>query len=103
MERDSDHDEIIRLRERLHTVESTVIGIQYLVADLGKWRDEVRNRLDTLSEQLDNLVNADEIAQAVATRMRSTRTIHLTFVQKSVGLIAALTAIVASLKVLIGG
>lgn len=63
MERD-DHEEILRLRDRQHDIEGTVAGLKFMVDDLREWRAQARL-------QLEDLVKADELADAVAQRLNA--------------------------------
>ena len=74
MERD-DHDEILRLRDRAHALESKMVGVELMLRLLDGWRIRA-------SEQLEDLVKADELAELLAQRVRSERTLGLTIVQK---------------------
>ena len=74
MERD-DHDEILRLRDRAHALESKMVGVELKLRLLDDWRVRA-------SEQLEDLVKADELAELLAQRVRHERTISLTIVQK---------------------
>lgn len=66
-ERD-DHDEILRLRERLHSMESDLLGLKFQTSDLREWRAEARGQLAALRKEMDGVMTADEIADAVARR-----------------------------------
>lgn len=70
LERD-DHAEILRLRERLHNVESKLVGVEFLLADLREWRAQAR-------VQLEDLVKAEDIAEAVARKLGEKRDDELT-------------------------
>lgn len=75
MERD-DHDEILRLRDRIHDIDASIVAFRLLIDDLREWRAQAR-------VQLEDLVKADDVAEAVTERMRKDRTLGLTFVQKA--------------------
>lgn len=64
----------------------------YRIRELERWRDEeARPALRTLRREVDAMTKADEIADAVAVRVRKDRAVALTLVQK-VGLIAFMIA-----------
>lgn len=87
-----DHDEVLRLRERVHELVELVGAIRWQTDDLREWRREVRETLDQHSRQLLELVKSEEIADAIADRMRRQHTLQLTLLQK---LIAGVVAGVA--------
>ena len=97
MERD-DHDEIMRLRDRMHSVESKLVGIELVLAALREWQHKVDGRLKELAEKLDGIVKADEIADEVAKRMRQTRSLHLTRVQRVLGVIGTLALVATAAR-----
>lgn len=78
MERE-DHDELLRCRERLHTLEGKVVALDLLVADLREWRAQIRVQVEQNSKRIDGLVKADEIADAVAAKLREERIDGVTF------------------------
>jgi hypothetical protein len=77
-------NEILRLRGRLHEVESKLVGIEMLLNDLREWRAEVRHFLEEIRDE------------------ERERKVRLTLAQKMVGLV--LTGLVAAdaLKGLLG-
>ena len=89
-ERD-EHEEILRLRDRLHHAESKLVGIEFMLNDLREWRAQARVQFEGFGVQLEGLVKADELADALAKKMRNERTFHLTIVEKvGAGLFALL-------------
>lgn len=62
--------EILRLRDRLHDVESKLVGIELLISDLREWRAEVRTQLRAINSKLESLVSAEAIAEAVAEALK---------------------------------
>lgn len=66
---------------------------------LDKWRTEIDGRLSRLEQRVGDLTKADEIAEAVAQKMRSERTLGLTFVQKVGGGLFALALVLIPILV----
>jgi len=75
----------------MHTVEGKVAALGWIVEDLREWRAEAR-------VQLEDLVKADEIAEAVAKKMRGERTLHLTWVQKAAAFVVGAVAVAGGIK-----
>lgn len=77
--------EIDRLRDRLHTLESSVTACKLLIDDVREWRAEIRVWQRGVNETLQELSTADEIANAVADavqdRMTTNSRLRLTRVQ----------------------
>lgn len=90
MDRD-DHDELLRCRERLHTLETHVLALELHQQSLREWRAEARR-------QLEGLVNANDVAEAVAQRMKQDRTIGLTLVQKLAAFVVGAVLLADSVK-----
>lgn len=67
----ADHDEILRLRNRMHDIEAELIGFKYLLDDLREWRKRADRKLE-------DLVKADELAEAVAQKLNEGTTQKLT-------------------------
>ncbi len=63
--------EIIRLRDRVHDMASTLTALRYLVDDHTRWQKHFEPIIEDLRE-------ADRIADAVAKRMQEDRTNELT-------------------------
>jgi hypothetical protein len=108
VEQDDQRDEIIRLRDRNHDVLSAITGLRFQVEDLREWRAETRTQLgvlsrrcDELAEQIDRVLKADEIADAVANRMAQQNTLRLTVVQKAAAFMLAAVALAGGIKGLV--
>ena len=72
---DDIREEILRLRSRMHNVESELIGLKLHNESFKQWRDRIAPVIEDLRE-------ADRIAEAVATKMGEQRTVSFTKVQK---------------------
>lgn len=90
MERD-ERDEILRLRDRMHAVEGKAAALEWLVDDLREWRAQART-------QLEDLVKADDVAEAVAERMKRDRALGLTFVQKAAAFVVGAVLLADSVR-----
>lgn len=87
--------EILRLRERQHSTESKVVGLEFIVNDLREWRAEMRHRIDHIDESLEKLVNSEAIEQAE-------RKLQLTLAQKLVALLVGAVALADAIRGLVG-
>ena len=99
-ERDRDHEEVLRLRERMHSVEGRTAAHGWMLDELHDWRTRAVAQLDEHERRLRDIVKADEIAEAVAAKVSGT--VRLSVVQKVVGTLAAAIAIAGGAKVLVG-
>lgn len=75
--------ELLRARERLHKVESSVLAVDLNVKNL-------RRVVDEIVPKVNHLARADEIAEAVAQRVDSQRQVTFTAVQKWTAVIGLL-------------
>lgn len=85
-------DEITRLRDRMHNVESKLSGLEWFINDYKEFRRETRHQLSEHERQLDELVKSDEIAEAVAEKMKENGTVRLTKAQTWIAALAMLAA-----------
>ncbi len=60
---------------------------------LDQWRKEIEQRLGLLNSKVDGLTRADEIAEAVAQKMRQEHSLNLTIVQKGAATLFALATL----------
>lgn len=97
---DSD-GEILRLRDRVHGVEGSVVALEWQIRGLQEWRGETRRLLDELAESLDGIVKQDELADALAARMRRQHTLQLTILQKVIAGVVGLTAFADAIRGLV--
>lgn len=71
---------------------------QFKLEALDEWRREtVDPELALLRRDLEELLKADEIADAVAEKMRHTRTVHLTLVQKTAAFVVGAAAVASAI------
>ena len=90
---------------RVHFIGIGGIGTKFFrwrLDALDLWRKDVDHSLGSIDERLKGLLKADEIAEAVAQKMRSERTLGLTFVQKLGVFVVGAVAVAGGLKGLIG-
>lgn len=78
--------------------ERTILRLVWRVDDLDKWRETVDGRLGWLTRELERLVKADEIADAVASKMNEREGWHLSVIQRR---LAIATVLVTALGVLV--
>lgn len=69
---------------------------------LDEWRKDVEKRLSGCVERLDGLTKSDEIAEAVAAKMRSERVLQLTWAQKAVAGVVGAVAFADAIRGLVG-
>lgn len=98
----SEHDEILRLRDRMHDVGGELAALHHQVSDLHRSRAELQRKLDELGEQVGRMARADDIADAVAARVNAANTLRLTTAQRLLGAAIGLTSLATALKVLVG-
>lgn len=82
--------------------ELAILRLAWRVDALDKWRERIDTFCTETTATLDSLTRADEIADAVASRMEKTHTLHLTLVQRVAALVVGVSTFAAALKVLIG-
>jgi chromosome segregation ATPase len=112
-------DEILRLRDRYHELSNAHMRLEGKVEqleiwrgellgelrewrrDLQKWHDDVQSQLDTLGDELEGLMKADEIADAVAAgvsaAMQQRNKLELTLLQKLGAGVAGILALLVAL------
>lgn len=97
----TDHDEILRLRDRVDTLTQKVIGLEYLTGSQGKGigylRDEIRSaqmQLEGLEDKVAGMNHAEQIAAAVTAALRQSQRSRWTTWQKvGTGAFAALLGV----------
>lgn len=82
-------------------LELAVLRLAWRLDALDEWRREVSEQVAGNRRELERLVKADEIADAVADKVNETRTLHLTFVQKAAAFIVGLVAVADGIRGLI--
>ena len=96
-----DHDsellwrEVNRLRDRQHDLGNELARLKWHVDDLREWRAKAAG-------QLDGIVKAEEIADAVADALHERRAMHFTVGQKIAGLALAVFMAIPSAEHLAG-
>lgn len=81
-----DHEEILRLRQRLHDLANTVTTIELRVAG-------VQKKCDALEVDVAAMMEEDKIAAAVAARLRRDRSAMFSFPIKLAAFLVALSAV----------
>lgn len=94
----ANRDEILRLRERLHSVESKLVGVEWHVSDFKEWRAEMRTVIHELDESLSELSRTDQIALAVSQQVRRDVGRGWTMLQKTGAAVVALVVVAGSIK-----
>jgi hypothetical protein len=90
----SDHEEILRLRDRMHSATTRLAALELNQQALLDWRKEVSAIVDELRE-------SDRIAEAVAKRLKEQNTLTFTKWQARIAAAAVLvTAIVGTTDIL---
>lgn len=95
-----DREEILRLRDRVHSIEGDVAALKWLTGDLREWRAEARVQLAEGDTLLDGLVRKEEMETAVTEAVRKERGLQLTALQKLVGIAFAVPVFLDALKTL---
>jgi len=85
----------------MHQVESKVAAIGWIVDDLREWRAEVRLVLERIEQQLEGLVKADEVAEAVVTALGRRTRRDFALWQKAIAFVVAAVAVAGGIKGLI--
>lgn len=109
---DSDHEEILRIRERLHEAQGSLGGlvnsqrdVHRRVTDLQRELRELRRELvDLIAElrkKVDRMSQADELAAKVTEALDEQRKHVFTTAQKVVGAVAGLIMLVPSLAIIV--
>ena len=83
--------EVLRCRERLHKLESSVSGLEIILSHLRKETEHV-------STAIERMVRADEIAAAVEKRLESARRVRFTTAQRSFAILALAVGIADTLS-----
>ena len=81
-------EELVRLRDRMHKAETKLVAFDLLVSDMRSWRDRIDPVIEDLRE-------ADRIAEAVANKVNEQRNLSLTKVQKWAGVAGIVIAFLA--------
>ena len=98
----SDETEIVRLRDRMHDVESKLVGIEWIVGDLREWRAESRTVLEKCRKDLDDVMNADTVAEQVAEKLRDGRVQRWSMTEKMIGAAVAVGTLATAVHGWIG-
>ncbi len=91
-------EEILRLRSRVHEMAGKLAGFRLEIDEARRWRDDAGRWRILINERIDDLMKADEIADAVAEKLNKRRGLELTVVQKFGAVIVGITALAASVK-----
>jgi hypothetical protein len=91
-------DEILRIRDRIHEITSTIAAFKLEIDASIRWRDEADRWRKEINQLIGELMKADEIADAVAERLNKRRGLELTMLQKLAAAIVGLSALAASIK-----
>lgn len=97
-----DHDEILRIRERLHKLAADVGAINYRQQDGDRWRRGVDRQIARLQRKVDSMSHADEIASKVTEALQAQRAGNFSTLQKVVGAIVAIIALAPSIHLIAG-
>lgn len=97
-ERDDDHDEILRLRDRLHKLEGGQASHTWQLEDLREWRAQARTQIDSNAKRIDRLVTKDEMEAAVTEQLRKDKGLVLTGVQKLAITVVGVATLADSIK-----
>jgi hypothetical protein len=82
-------------------VELAILRLAWRVDALDDWRSDVDRRVAGNERELARLVKADEIAEAVAEKMKHERVLGLTFVQKAAASLVGLVVLADGIKGLV--
>ncbi len=91
----SDDPEILRLRDWKHQAESTQLAHGWRLDALDEWRRGVDRELAGCRKDLDGVMTADEMANAVAERLHERSRSTWTKREKLAGLALALLAVLS--------
>lgn len=95
MDSDETAAEILRLRDRLHDVESELVGIRFMLNDIREWRAEARTLLDRFGRELEHLSDTMAADREQASKLRSETASRWTRREKlaalAIGLLAAVS------------
>lgn len=94
--------EILRLRDKVHSLSATIGGFGYRLGGVETWKKEISDKVEDISETLEEIIKADEIADGISNKIKTERTIKLTFVQKVIVGAAGLAAIADFILRLVG-
>jgi hypothetical protein len=84
----TDREELVRARERLHKIEATLVALRVKI-------DLMHRRVDHLEPKVERLSRHDEIAQAVAQKLKERGdVISINWMYKLAGLLIAACAVV---------
>jgi hypothetical protein len=98
----SDHDEILRLRDRLHELDGTVAGLVYRQRTLEAGVERLGVDVRALTAAVAELSNADKIAQAVTAAVRNDRKHTFTIWQKIAAALVTLIVAAPSVSHIVG-
>jgi hypothetical protein len=96
-------DEIKRIRERVHQLFSYTAALKMRADDVDQWRTKADHRIERNSDRIDELEKGDEIADAVAAKIRARGRLELSVVQKIAGIVVFATSVAVAVKVLFFG
>lgn len=95
--------EILRLRDRAHDLANSLAAAHFQLSTLADWRRDIDAWKRDVEEQIDKMVKADEIADAVAARIRGDHQFRLTVTQKITGGLVVAVTVAGGVKALIFG
>lgn len=82
----NDHEEIIRVRDSVHdlrgTLNTTVLRVEVQELRLTALEDTVATHVTEYEAKVDELVESDTIAEAVATKLAGRNRLELTWIQR---------------------
>lgn len=87
MANEADHDELVRVRQRVHAMRSTLAALAFRVRTLEEWRGDHTREADAAFAKLQELVQQDETAKAIAFALRHRGRVELTWVQRASALV----------------
>jgi hypothetical protein len=96
-----DHDEVLRLRQRVHDLRTVSGAHGWRLDAFDEWRALVERRVGTLEDGLGELVTAEMIADALTEKLQAASRLKLTFAQKGAASVVGLVALADGLKGLI--
>lgn len=96
-------DEILRLRERYHSLNGEVAAMKYRINSLENWRTEHMREAEKALDELKQLMDTDRTGKAVALALKKRNKLELTFLQRAAGVAIFTLSIATAIKTFIGG
>lgn len=75
-----------------------VLRLAWRLDAIDEWRDKIDRRLGEHEAQLDHLMRADEIADAISERLKSERTMRLSWAQRVGAFLIGTAAVAANIR-----